>query len=78
MLNRDMVLKYISTLDQLADIFAKGLPSPRFHALSFKLMGNPPLHLRGDVKDAGVASSESANRVANRALVHRQDCINGL
>ena len=73
-----MVLKYISTLDQLADIFTKGLPSPHFHALSFKLMGNPPLRLRGDVKDAGVASSESANRVANRALVHRQDCINGL
>ena len=26
------------------------------------------------VKDAGAASNESANR----ALVHRQDCINGL
>jgi len=69
-----MVLKYISTLTQLADIFTKGLPSPRFHALSFKLIGNPPFRLRGDVKDVGVASSE----FANRALVHRQDCINGL
>ena len=74
MLNRDMVLKYISTLDQLVDIFTKGLPSPRFHALSFKLMGNPPLHLWEDVKDNGAASSESANKV----LVHRQYCINGL
>ena len=52
-LNRDMIIKYISTLNQLADLFTKSLPSPWFHALSFKLMGLPPLHLRGDVKDHG-------------------------
>ena len=46
-LNRDMVLKYISTLDQLADLFTKSLSSPRFRVLSFKLMGLPPLRLRG-------------------------------
>ena len=46
-LNRDMVLKYISTLDQLVDLFTKSLSSPRFRVLSFKLMGLPPLRLRG-------------------------------
>ena len=70
-LNRDMVLKYISNLDQLADLFIKSLPSPRFCALSFKLMGLPPLHLMGDVKDDGADGSVSSHSV-NRALVHRQ------
>ena len=46
-LNRDMVLKYISTLDQLVDLFTKSLSSPRFRVLSFKLIGLPPLCLRG-------------------------------
>ena len=52
-LNRDMVVKYISTLDQLYDIFTKSLPSPKFHLLVTKLMGVPPLSLRGDVKTKG-------------------------
>ena len=62
-LNRDMVIKYISTLDQLADLFTKSLPSPLFHALSFKLMGLSPLHLRGVVKD-GVASVKSVRKAS--------------
>jgi len=72
-LNRDMVIKYISTSDQLADLFTKSLPSPRFHALSFKLVGLSPLHLRGVVKD-GVASVKSVRKASvNR---HAQSCIN--
>ena len=50
MLNLDMLVKFISTHDQLADLFTKGLPTPRFHALLTNLMGVPPLSLRGDVK----------------------------
>ena len=64
-LNRDMVLTYIYTLDQLLNLFTKSLSSPRFCALSFKLMGLPPLRLRGDVKDDsadGSSSSHSVNR----------------
>ena len=34
-LNRDMIIKYIFTLDQLADLFTKSIPSPQFHAFSF-------------------------------------------
>ena len=45
-----MKLNFISTLDQLVDIFTKALPSPWFLDLAYKLMGVPPLNLRGDVK----------------------------
>ena len=40
-LSRDLLVKFISTHDQLADIFTKGLPSPRFHWLSSKLVEIP-------------------------------------
>jgi hypothetical protein len=41
-LNRDIIIKFISTQDQVADIFTKGLPSARFLALKVKLMVIPP------------------------------------
>ena len=53
LLNKDLVVKYISTSDQLADVFTKSLPSPQFHFLVHKIMGVPPLCLRGDVKAEG-------------------------
>jgi len=49
-LAKELELNFISTLDQLADIFTKALPSSRFLDLAHKLMGVPPLSLRGDVK----------------------------
>ena len=49
-LAKELNLNFISTLDQLADIFTKALPSSRFLDLAYKLMGVPPLSLRGDVK----------------------------
>jgi hypothetical protein len=50
-LNRDILIKFISTLDQVADIFTIGLPSTRFLALRSKLMVvTPPIILQGVVK----------------------------
>ena len=47
---KDLQVHFISTKDQLADIFTKALSSPKFQALVFNLMGVPPLSLTGDVK----------------------------
>ena len=47
-LKRDVMLKFISTHDQLADLFTKGLPSPRFNWLTSKLMWKFPIRLRAD------------------------------
>ena len=41
-LRRDVMLKFISAHDQLADLFTKGLPSPRFNWLTSKLMWKFP------------------------------------
>ena len=51
------MLKFISTHDQLVDLFTKGLPSPRFNWLTSKLMWKFPIHLRGD-DSASLATSE--------------------
>jgi hypothetical protein len=49
--NGDICVKFISTMDQVADIFTKGLSFVRFAALKSKLMVLPsPISLRGDVK----------------------------
>ena len=47
-LKRDLLVKFISTHDQLTDLFTKGLPSPRFNWLTSKLMWKFPICLRGD------------------------------
>ena len=41
-LKRDLLVKFISSYDQLVDIFTKGLPSPRFHWLTSNSCGNSP------------------------------------
>jgi hypothetical protein len=49
-LKRDVLLKFISTGDQIADIFTKGLSSARFLFLKSKLMVlSSPISLRGNV-----------------------------
>ena len=47
-LKHDLLIKFISTHDQLVDLFTKGLPSPRFNWLTSKLMWKFPIRLRGD------------------------------
>ena len=56
-LRRNLMLKFISTHDQLADMFTKGLPSPQFNWLTSKLMWKFPIRLRGD-DSASLAISE--------------------
>uniref|UniRef100_A0A2N9H369 CCHC-type domain-containing protein n=1 Tax=Fagus sylvatica TaxID=28930 RepID=A0A2N9H369_FAGSY len=48
-LRKDLQVKFVSTNDQLADIFTKGLSSPRFHDLQSKLLVPvDTIRLRGD------------------------------
>ena len=61
---RDMVvdgsllIRFLSTQDQLVDIFTKPLSSSRFALLQTKLNVSPiPLSLRGRVKDIAVATA---------------------
>jgi hypothetical protein len=48
--NRDVQLRYISTIEQVADIFTKGHPAARFQYLRSKLMVCSPISLLGGVK----------------------------
>jgi hypothetical protein len=52
--NRNIQLRYISTLDQVADIFTKGLTADWFCFLRDKLPVAPPISLRGGVKDTSL------------------------
>ena len=56
-LRRDVMLKFISTHDQLADLFTKSLPSPRFNWLTSKLMWKFPTRLRGDERHNNAKST---------------------
>jgi hypothetical protein len=68
-LHKDLTISYISTHDQRADIFTKGLTSARFLFLLDKLMiVAPPISLRGAVKTGDLAVQGSAYGSANQAL----------
>ena len=56
-LRRDVMLKFISTHDQLADLFTKNLTSPRFNWLTSKLMWKFPIRLRGDESHSNTGST---------------------
>ena len=58
---------FISTDDQVADIFTKGLSTPRFSVLWSKLLVMPcPISLQGDVKEI-ISIHDSANLVGKTA-----------
>jgi hypothetical protein len=61
-LNKDIHIKFISTHDQVADIFTKGLTSSRFLTLRSKLMViPPPISLQGVLKDIKLSCDRSPN-----------------
>uniref|UniRef100_A0A2N9EVL6 Integrase catalytic domain-containing protein n=1 Tax=Fagus sylvatica TaxID=28930 RepID=A0A2N9EVL6_FAGSY len=56
--NKDMTIRFISTGDQIADIFTKGLSTTRFSFLRAKLLVIPcPISLRGAVKEINTIDS---------------------
>jgi hypothetical protein len=59
-LHKDLQVKFVSTTDQLADIFTKGLSLPRFHELQSKvLFPVDTIRLRGDDEANGKSCSTS-------------------
>jgi hypothetical protein len=55
--NRDILISFISTADQVADVFTEGLSTAWFHFLKSKLKVIPsPINLRGDVKPSDTAA----------------------
>jgi len=62
-LNKDMVVHYMPTHDQIADVFTKGLTSPRFLFLRDKLMVfDSPISLRGAVKNNPMAPAHDPDK----------------
>ncbi|KAF5458652.1 hypothetical protein F2P56_022665 [Juglans regia] len=56
--NKDITTRYLSTIDQVVDIFTKGLTSARFLLLRDKLkVIASPISLQGDVKVSRVSSA---------------------
>jgi hypothetical protein len=81
--NRDIAVKFISTGDQIADIFTKGLSSSRFAYLWSKLMVVvvPPIHLQWAVNitrpvanyDDKSTHATSLDHVASSKVIASQD-----
>jgi transposase InsO family protein len=78
-LNKDVSLAFISTDDQLADVFTKGLSVARFLLLKSKLKVHPsPFSLRGDVKptvQAAHMATQSTIHEATQAAVNVAACM---
>uniref|UniRef100_A0A2N9EGZ0 Integrase catalytic domain-containing protein n=1 Tax=Fagus sylvatica TaxID=28930 RepID=A0A2N9EGZ0_FAGSY len=71
--NRDMSLRFISTGDQRADIFTKGLPTPRFQLLRDKLLvSSCPISLRGAVKEISLQHTQSDSLPSIAHTAHQQ------
>jgi len=65
--NRDIQLRYISTLDQITNIFTKGLAADRFYFLRDKLPVVPPISLREGVKDTSLPEPPTQTLAATTA-----------
>jgi hypothetical protein len=64
-INGDILIKYISTLDQIADIFTKGLSTARFTFLKSKLLvDSPPISLRETVSESPPTINSTSSSVS--------------
>ena len=71
--NKELLVSFIPTTDQLADIFTKGLPTPRFNFLVSKLPVLPrPVSLRGNDKP-NILSLKSSKLISPPSHPHRSD-----
>jgi hypothetical protein len=62
--NKDILVKFISTKNQITDVFTKGLLSTRFVELKAKLMVRPPpMRLRGVVSDVSAVQSKQSEDI---------------
>jgi len=62
-LNRDISIKFISTNDQVADVFTKGLSTDWFMLIKSKLfLISSPLSFSGDVKPIENAIEHESRR----------------
>jgi hypothetical protein len=72
--NGDILVKFISTLDQTADIFTKGLSSARFSDLKSKLMVTAlPIRLWGDVS-IHMSQPNKASSSEQETNLSNEDC----
>jgi hypothetical protein len=73
LVNRDMSLKFISTGYQRADIFTKGLLTPRFQLLPDKhLVTSCPVSLRGAVKEISLIHEQVDTLPSIHHTAHHQ------
>jgi hypothetical protein len=71
-IRKDLQVKFVSTVDQLADIFTKELPSPRFQDLQSKLLVPvDTIRLKGDdeVNDRQLTTLPKANDCSSQWIV---------
>jgi hypothetical protein len=74
--NHDLTACYISTIDQLAYIFTKGLTTPRFLLLWDKLKVSPlPMSLQGDVNHIQTKETNEIVDVDQRKEKCRESCV---
>jgi hypothetical protein len=74
-LSHDIILKLISTHDQIADIFTKGLSSTRFLQLRSKLMmDSTPINLRGANREPSPAKPSLPTTQSKSSPTQSIDC----
>jgi hypothetical protein len=76
--NRQLLVQFICSADQTADIFTKGLAKARFSILRDKLhVTNKPLSLRGRVEDTSDSKLENSSTRQNGEMKQNKETLEG-